>query len=88
MAAKDDFDLFNQVAEMLGLEAEETENFVTSAMRRRGHKPKIQWDDDEESGSGGGGDFFSRKRETRQIHQRRQRSTGTSDRSGWSGQYE
>jgi len=86
MAAKDDFDLFNQVAEMLGLEPDETENFVTSAMRRRGHKPKIQWDDDQENGSSGGGDFFSRRRETRQVgNQRKQRPTGTGG-GGW--QYE
>jgi hypothetical protein len=83
MAAKDDYDLFNSVAEMLGLEPEETENFVTSAMRRRGHKPKIQWDDDEESGSGDKGDFFSRKREQRQVGPRRQRPTGTSGGGGW-----
>ena len=86
MAAKDDYDLFQQVAEMLGLEAEESENFITSAMRRRGHKPKIQWDDDEESGGDGGGDFFSKRRQTRQVrpggNDRRRAASG----GGW--QYE
>jgi hypothetical protein len=86
MAAKDDFDLFNQVAEMLGLEAEETENFVTSAMRRRGHKPKIQWDDNEDGGEKGG-DFFTKKRERREVRGGQQRRTGTDNRGGgW--QYE
>lgn len=70
MAAKDDFDLFHSVAEMLGLEDDETENFITSAMRRRGHKPRIDWDDSESEGKESGGDFFSKKRETRQVRQR------------------
>jgi len=68
MAAKDDFDLFSSVAEMLGLDSEESENFVTSAMRRRGHKPRIDWDDNEEGGGEKGGDFFTRRqRQTRQV---------------------
>lgn len=83
MAAKDDFDLFNQVAEMLGLAEDETENFVTSAMRRRGHKPLIQWGDSEEGGGEGGGDFFSRKRETRKVGQRPDRSRQGNSGGGW-----
>jgi hypothetical protein len=66
MPAKDDFDLFHSVAEMLGLEDDETENFITSAMRRRGHRPRVDWDDGEGSGESGG-DFFTKKRETRQV---------------------
>ena len=81
MAAKDDFDLFQSVAEMLGLEPEETENFVTSAMRRRGHKPKIQWDDDENAEGKGGGDFFSKKRESRQVGGQRQQRKASG--GGW-----
>jgi hypothetical protein len=68
MAAKDDFDLFSSIVEMLGLEPEEAESFLTSAMRRRGHKPTIKWDDSDEGGGEGGGDFFSSKRrEKRQV---------------------
>lgn len=83
MAAKDDFDLFGQVAEMLGLDEEETENFVTSAMRRRGHKPLIQWGDSDD-GDDKSGDFFTRKRETRRVGNRpanRGRETGSG--GGW-----
>jgi len=67
MAAKDDFDLFHSVAEMLGLDEDESENFVTSAMRRRGHKPRIDWDDNAENNDQGGGDFFSKKRQQREV---------------------
>lgn len=82
MAAKDDFDLFNQVAEMLGLEPEETENFVTSAMRRRGHKPLIQWGDSDGEDGDKGGDFFTRKRQTRQVN-RRGNDRGQAASGGW-----
>jgi len=74
MAAKDDFDLFHSVAEMLGLDDDESENFVTSAMRRRGHRPRIDWDDSEGSGDSGGGDFFSKKRQQRQVNPPRRQS--------------
>jgi hypothetical protein len=86
MAAKDDWDLFGQVAEMLGLDEEESENFVTSAMRRRGHKPKIQWDDNEEGGEKSG-DFFTKKRESRQVGGRQQRGSGRERESGGGWQY-
>ena len=86
MAAKDDFELFNSVAEMLGLESDETENFVTSAMRRRGHKPRIDWDDNDEGGSDKGGDFFTaRRREQRQVGRR---SEGNRKASGGGWQYD
>jgi hypothetical protein len=83
MAAKDDFDLFGQVAEMLGLDEEETENFVTSAMRRRGHKPLIQWGDSDEGDGEKGGDFFTRKRETRQVGRRREQGRQAGGGGGW-----
>jgi hypothetical protein len=82
MAAKDDFDLFTQVAEMLGLEAEESENFITSAMRRRGHKPLIQWGDNEEAQEKSG-DFFSRKREQRSVGPQRGQQRKTGSGGGW-----
>lgn len=84
MAAKDDFDLFQQVSEMLGLDEDETENFVTSAMRRRGHKPRIDWADNEEGGGGGGGDFFQKRRETRRVGNRQApRGRQANDAGGW-----
>jgi hypothetical protein len=83
MGAKDDFDLFKSVSEMLGLDDEETENFVTSAMRRRGHKPRIDWDDSDEGGDKSGGDFFSgRRRETRRVGPR-QNDRGRAQDKGW-----
>lgn len=89
MGAKDDFDLFGNVAEMLGLDDEERENFVTSAMRRRGHKPRIDWDDNPESGSSsGGGDFFSgRRREQRQVGNKNRGSQGGNQGGGSGWQY-
>jgi hypothetical protein len=81
MAAKDDFDLFHSVAEMLGLEEDETENFITSAMRRRGHRPRIDWDDGDNGGESGGGDFFTKRRETRQVRPRQEREQKRS--AGW-----
>lgn len=83
MAAKDDFDLFGQVAEMLGLDEEETENFVTSAMRRRGHKPRIDWADNDDGGEDKGGDFFTRKRETRRVGGRQQPRRESGSGGGW-----
>jgi hypothetical protein len=84
MSAKDDFDLFHSVAEMLGLEEDETENFLTSAMRRRGHKPRIDWDDSESEGKESGGDFFSKKRETRQVKpSQRSEQRRSSSGGGW-----
>ncbi|MGI0133945.1 MAG: hypothetical protein ACREBW_03185 [Candidatus Micrarchaeaceae archaeon] len=68
MAAKDDFDLFSKVAEMLELDESESSNFVKSAMARRGHKPLTTWADAEGSGnSGDGGDFFSSRRQSREV---------------------
>lgn len=86
MGAKDDKDLFDSVAEMLGLEDDERENFVTSAMRRRGHKPRIDWDDAEGGQSEGGGDFFSkRRREQRQVGGQRGQQGGQQRRASGGG---
>jgi hypothetical protein len=83
MAAKEDKDLFDQVAEMLGLDDDERESFVTSAMRRRGHKPRIDWDDNDQGGQGGGGDFFSRRREQRPVGGQRQQQQRRASGGGW-----
>jgi hypothetical protein len=85
MGAKDDFDLFKQISEMLDLDDDESENFVTSAMRRRGHKPRVDWDDNPDNGGGQVGDFFSgkAKRQQRQVgpNQRQPQQSGGSQ--GW-----
>lgn len=61
MSAQEDFDLFGKVAEMLGLDEDESGSFLESAMRRRGHKPKTQWEDGDGNDGNDGGDFFSRR---------------------------
>jgi hypothetical protein len=83
MSAKDDFDLFASVAEMLGLDEDESENFVGSAMRRRGHRPAINWMDSEEGGGEGGGDFFSKKRERREVGRRPPQRDESRKNAGW-----
>ena len=81
MPAKDDHDLLSALAERLGLDDGETENFVTSSMRRLGHRANIAWADAEESGDEEGGDFFSKKRQQRRVGppQRQERQSG----GGW-----
>jgi hypothetical protein len=81
MSAKEDFDLFGSVAEMLGLDEEERESFVTSAMRRRGHKPRIDWTDSENDEGGDSGDFFQRRRQTRKVQGRGGRQQNNN--AGW-----
>lgn len=81
MPAKDDHDILRQLAERLGLDEGESENFVTSSMRRLGHKPQINWADREEEKEDGG-DFFSKKREKRQVGNRPP-SAGDQPSGGW-----
>ncbi len=79
MSAQDDFLKFSEIAELLGLENEENENFISSAMKRRGHKPVLTWADAEGDGDGDGnsGDFFSAKRRTRDTSAKKDpRKTG------------
>jgi len=86
MPANDDLDLLHELAERLGLDESESENFITSSMRRLGHKPRIDWDDAEEGGEGGGsGDFFGKQRERRQVQKGKPRREGQGS-QGW--QYE
>jgi hypothetical protein len=79
MPAADDHDILAQLAERLGLDEGETENFVTSSMRRLGHRANIAWVDVEESGDEGGGDFFSKKRAKRNVGPQQQRPAS----GGW-----
>lgn len=54
---------FKAMAEELGLEDDETESFVNSAMKRNGFKQVTGWaDPDNDNDDKGGGDFFSQRR--------------------------
>ena len=69
MPAEEDYGKFSTIAEELGLEDDEKDDFIDSAMARKGYKPQRIWTDPEpESGNanGGEGDFFSRKRAAEQ----------------------
>jgi hypothetical protein len=77
MGAKDDHDLFTNVAEMLGLEDEEADSFISSAMKRRGHKAVTQWADSEGDSGNGGGDFFSQRRQTRNVGGKQGKGNGS-----------
>jgi len=83
MPAKDDHDLLDALAERLGLDEGETENFVTSSMRRLGHKARIDWDDADDSGDEKGGDFFSKKREQRRVGPSRGNDKDSGSSRGW-----
>lgn len=87
--AQEDFDLFSGLAERLGLDENEAESFVGSAMKRLGHRPRLLWEDGDDNNEGGsGGDFFSRisggsqRRESRPTRPNRDRRG-----SGWDSQY-
>lgn len=89
MAAQEDQGMLEELAERLGLENDEADNFISSAMKRLGYRARrIFEDDDSGNNSGsGGGDFFSQKRQrTREIPNRR---GGQRKASGFGmGQYE
>lgn len=70
MTAQDDFLKFSEVAEMLGLKDDEHENFITSAMKRRGHKPKLDWVDGDDNDEENSGDFFTPKRRARETERK------------------
>lgn len=76
MSAQEDFTLFSQVAEMLGLENDDHDNFITSAMKRRGHKPKLDWVDGDGDGKDDTGDFFTSKRRTRETERKVSKDKG------------
>ncbi len=82
--AQEDLDRLMGLAEDLGLEESEAENFVSSAMKRLGHRAKMTWEDGEPSGDSGSGDFFSgiaggKRRETRATRPTGQRRSS----DGW-----
>jgi hypothetical protein len=67
MPAQDDETMLSELAERLGLEEEEADNFIGSAMKRLGYKARRMWEDDDSQGGGNnsGGDFFSTRRQGR-----------------------
>lgn len=80
--AQEDLERFLGIAEELGLEDDEANSFISSAMKRKGHRPKLSWEDADLNSDGDGGDFFTsitggKRRETRST--RPQRKGGGSD---------
>jgi hypothetical protein len=82
--AEEDFELLKNMAAHIGLDDTESDSFISSAMKRIGHKPVMQWmdNDNDDNDNGGSGDFFaSRRREQRETRpasggNRRGRSSG------------
>lgn len=86
--AADDYESLAQQADRLGLEDDERERFIDSAMTRYGHKKRTAWDDADENDNGGkgGGDFFSGKRQEREQREvRRGGGNGGNNRREASG---
>lgn len=85
MSAKDDFDALTDWAERLGLEESQAESFITSSMRRLGHKPSVLWNDAEESQEEGGTlrDFFGGSKQREQRPVRGQQQPPQRKASGW-----
>jgi hypothetical protein len=88
MAAQDDFQALADLAERLGLEEDESENFITSGMKRLGYKARQMWEDNDDTDSGsGGGDFFSTKRREKRSAQPERQRPREQRRSGGGWQY-
>jgi hypothetical protein len=70
MPAEDDFGSLSELAERLGLDDSEKENFISSGMKRLGYKARAIWEDSDNDNDGGGnGDFFaSKRRERREVN--------------------
>ena len=86
MAAKDDFLSLSELADRLGLDDDEKDGFITSSMKRLGHKPSVNWEDGDSGNSNDSGDFFSKKRQTRQVGNNRNQNQNRGSGMGW--QYE
>jgi len=75
MAAEEDYNLLNDLAERMGIEEDKRDSFVSEGMQRLGYKLKSIFLDPEpdEGGGSGSGSFFggSAKRETRQVPPKR-----------------
>jgi hypothetical protein len=76
MPAKDDHEMFSQLADRIfGDDEDKKRDYVDWHMKNLGYRASVQWEDDE---SGGGGDnpFSSRRRETRRVPNRQRESRG------------
>lgn len=62
MAAQDDYDMLSGLAERMGLEDNDRDDFLSSAMKRLGYKARAIWEDGGNDESNG--DFFSRRRQS------------------------
>lgn len=60
--AQEDYDDLSKVAEKLELDDDEKDNFISSGMKRLGHKVRQVWEDSDDDGKSESGDFFSSKR--------------------------
>lgn len=66
MPAKEDHERFTSLAEELGIEDDDRENFISSAMERKGYKKRTAWDDPDpdpdKDGKGGNRDAFGARK--------------------------
>lgn len=89
MPANEDYESLSDLADRLGLEDDEKESFIGSAMKRLGYIAKSLWEDAPAGdGNGNGGDFFSTKRreKTREVpsgRSRNPRAKASGSESGW-----
>lgn len=66
MARDDDLTQLQELAERMQLDEGQTENFISSGMKRLGYKPRMDWDEpDDGDGKDGDSDFFSQQRSRR-----------------------
>jgi hypothetical protein len=84
MGAQEDYARFSELAEELGFEEKEHENFVNKAMAKKGYKPVMNWTDPEPEGNEGESSSFFGSGGNR-SQQRRNVGGGGRERSGGSG---
>lgn len=80
--AEEDYSILAALAERLGLDEDQADGFVSSSMKRLGHKAKLMWEDGEDGGNDDSGDYFTRKRVTRDSRPPSNREN-RSRRDGW-----
>lgn len=77
MPAQEDHQRFSDMADELGLEDDDRDGFISSAMKRKGYKETRGWaDPDPDPNNGGGndgGDFFSQRRNQQNSGERTRR---------------
>lgn len=81
MSAEDDFNMFSALAERMGLDEEESQNYITEHMKRLGYKMRTAWDEPDNEGNGNSQlSFFKgeKQRERRTIEPRQRKASGDS----------